>query len=94
MGFVRGPRITAEAAEALRELAYRHRLDPWQVVSVLLLDSASRADLAAEVKALELVKPKVERVPAGPTSRESMVMGVHGLSLPEVREYLRHADAQ
>lgn len=37
-GWVRGPRITADAAERLRDLAYRHRLTPAQVVSRLLLD--------------------------------------------------------
>lgn len=35
-GTVRGPRITAEAAESLRVLAYRHRLNPSEVVSRLL----------------------------------------------------------
>lgn len=37
-GWVRGPRITADAAERLRDLAHRHRLTPAQVVSRLLLD--------------------------------------------------------
>lgn len=36
-GWVRGPRITADAAEQLRILAFRHRLPPAEVVSRLLL---------------------------------------------------------
>ena len=37
-GWVRGPRITADAAEQLRVLAHRHRLTPAEVVSRLLLE--------------------------------------------------------
>lgn len=36
-GWVRGPRITGEASERLRELAYRHRITPAEVVTRLLL---------------------------------------------------------
>lgn len=36
-GWVRGPRITADAAEQLRILAFRHRLTPADVVSRLLV---------------------------------------------------------
>jgi hypothetical protein len=36
-GWVRGPRITADAAERLRELAFEYRLTPAQVVSRLLI---------------------------------------------------------
>lgn len=36
-GWVRGPRITADASERLRELAFEYRLTPAQVVSRLLL---------------------------------------------------------
>jgi len=39
-GYVRGPRISAEAAERLRELAHRHRLTPSDVVTRLLLGIA------------------------------------------------------
>lgn len=44
-GWVRGPRITADASERLRDLAYRHRLTPAQVVSRLLLDIPLGYDL-------------------------------------------------
>ena len=36
-GWVRGPRITGEASERLRTLAYRHRITPAEVVTRLLL---------------------------------------------------------
>ena len=36
-GWVRGPRISGDAAEQLREMAYRHRLDPCEVVTRLIL---------------------------------------------------------
>ena len=36
-GYVRGPRITGEAAARLRDLAYVHNLTPCEVVSRLLL---------------------------------------------------------
>lgn len=36
-GWRRGPRITDEASEALRELCYRHKLPPSEVVSRLIL---------------------------------------------------------
>lgn len=36
-GFVRGPRITGEAAERLRALAFEHRMTPSEVVSRLLM---------------------------------------------------------
>ena len=36
-GWVRGPRISADAAEQLRELAHTHRLTPAQVVTRLIL---------------------------------------------------------
>ena len=35
--WVRGPRITGEASERLRTLAYRHRITPSEVVTRLLL---------------------------------------------------------
>lgn len=44
-GFVRGPRITAEASEALRELAYTTGLDAWQVVSTLILEAKDRQSI-------------------------------------------------
>lgn len=44
-GWVRGPRITADAAERLRDLAHRNRLTPAQVVSRLLLDIPLGYDL-------------------------------------------------
>ena len=82
MGFVRGPRITAEAAEALRVLAYRHRMDPWQVVSVLLLDAIERPGLEACA------------VAADSDARARMVMVAHRMSLEEAHEYLRHDNGQ
>ena len=36
-GWVRGPRISGEASERLRELAFQHRLDPCEVVTRLIL---------------------------------------------------------
>lgn len=39
-GFVRGPRITGEASERLRELAFQHRMTPSEVVSRLLMGVA------------------------------------------------------
>lgn len=44
-GWVRGPRITADAAEQLRILAFRHRLTPAKVVSRLLLGIGLDAEL-------------------------------------------------
>lgn len=46
-GWVRGPRITADAAEALRNLAHRHRLTPAVVVSRLLLGISLDFDVAS-----------------------------------------------
>jgi hypothetical protein len=46
-GWVRGPRITADAAEALSNLAHDHRLSPSIVVSRLLLGISLDYDLAA-----------------------------------------------
>ena len=46
-GWVRGPRITADAAEQLRILAFRHRLPPAEVVSRLLLGVSLDADTPA-----------------------------------------------
>ena len=46
-GFVRGPRITADASERLHALAYRHRLTPCEVVSRLLLDMPLDGELGA-----------------------------------------------
>ena len=46
-GWVRGPRITADAAEQLRGLAYRHRLTPSEVVSRLLLEVPLASDAPA-----------------------------------------------
>ena len=37
-GWVRGPRITEDASERLRILAFKHRLTPSEVVCRLLLD--------------------------------------------------------
>ena len=37
-GWVRGPRITHDASEQLRILAFRHRLTPSEVVTRLLLE--------------------------------------------------------
>ena len=36
-GWVRGPRISGQASEALREMAFRYRLDPCEVVTRLIL---------------------------------------------------------
>lgn len=87
-GFVRGPRITADAAEALRELSFRNRLDPWQVVSVLLLEAQSRSDLTRQADAFEVFK-----APEG-SAREQRAMRIHGLSISEARDYVRMADGQ
>lgn len=46
-GWVRGPRITADAAEQLRILAHRHRLTPSEVVSRLLLQVPLESDAPA-----------------------------------------------
>ena len=43
-GFVRGPRVRGDAAERLRDLAYRHKLTPCEVVSRLLLDEPLGSD--------------------------------------------------
>ena len=51
-GWVRGPRITADAAEQLRVLAYRNRLTPAEVVSRLLLSIPLDADVPATPEAL------------------------------------------
>lgn len=40
--YVRGPRITHEAAEALRVLAFESRNDPCEVVSRLLLEAGEK----------------------------------------------------
>lgn len=44
-GFMRGPQISSEAHERLRELAYRHHLSMGEVVTRLLLDEPLGADL-------------------------------------------------
>jgi len=63
--FVRGPRITAEAAERLRELVYQHRIDPCEVVSRLLLgeplDAASGRPKAMRSKLIDLGMSLAER---------------------------------
>lgn len=41
-GYVRGPRITAEAAERLRTLAFECRMTPSEVVSRLLIEAGER----------------------------------------------------
>jgi hypothetical protein len=46
-GMVRGPRLTPEAAESLRLLAFKHRLTPSEVVCRLLLDLRLDAPVAA-----------------------------------------------
>lgn len=46
-GWQRGPRITAEAAERLRVLAFQHRLDPCEVVSRLILEIPLAQDKGA-----------------------------------------------
>ena len=46
LGCVRGPRLTHEAAERLRVLAFNHRLTPGQVVCRLLLDLPLDSDKA------------------------------------------------
>lgn len=47
--YVRGPRITIEAAEQLRELAHVHRMHPCDVVSLLLLATHPDKKLAARL---------------------------------------------
>lgn len=41
-GYVRGPRISAEAAERLRALAFEQRTEPSKVVSRLLIEAGER----------------------------------------------------
>jgi hypothetical protein len=48
-GFVRGPRITADASERLHALAYRYKLTPCEVVSRLLLDMPLDGEHGASV---------------------------------------------
>ena len=73
-GWVRGPRITADAAEHLRILAFRHRLDPCEVVSRLLLGESLGAD-EAQTAACEA---DIERWARGQYQRR------HGLSDTEM----------
>jgi len=48
-GWVRGPRISGQASERLRELAFQHRLDPCEVVTRLILgDPLGAADAVPE----------------------------------------------
>lgn len=79
-GMVRGPRITKSASEALRGLAYRFNLDPWQVVSALILEAHERSSLDTAGP----VSPNVNL-----TARQLSAMKMHGMSAAEAREFCR-----
>ena len=78
-GWVRGPRITHDASEQLRILAYRHRLTPSEVVTRLLLS----VPLGADVPATPLAMAECEH------RRRAEFQRQHGFSDSEMRDIER-----